>query len=313
MWYSGKNRQIQNQPDFELASGAIGVATSNDGIKWEPLAGDETAGAVLAPNDDWWAFDTLHVGVGDVHVMSNQVVKNSMGLYWMYYFGGDESEPTLGGSNGTAPPGSRMCIGVALSNDGIHWGRVEGEYASGAILEPREGEVFVGWPQVVQASSSPDLWYMYFHVLCKETRRFKVGCAQSKNCVEWQRLDAYIFEPALSDGAFDAGGVSARCVLRDGDEWLMYYEAINLMGTHSIGLARSRDGIGWTRTDKPVLEPSADPSSWDAKAVSRPWVVPCGDGSAMLYYVGRSVSGVQAIGAAQSDGANWASFSKCTN
>jgi len=27
-----------------------------------------------------------------------------------------------------------MSIGVALSNDGVHWGRVEGEHPSGALL-----------------------------------------------------------------------------------------------------------------------------------------------------------------------------------
>ena len=30
-----------------------------------------------------------------------------------------------------------MSIGLALSNDGVHWGRLEGDYASGAILEQR--------------------------------------------------------------------------------------------------------------------------------------------------------------------------------
>ena len=44
-----------------------------------------------------------------------------------------------------------MSIGVALSNDGIHWGRVEGEHSSGAVLEPNEGQLFVGWPQVEHA------------------------------------------------------------------------------------------------------------------------------------------------------------------
>lgn len=45
--------------------------------------------------------------------------------------------------------GGRMSVGVALSNDGVHWGRIEGEHSSGAALEPREGETFVGWPQVM--------------------------------------------------------------------------------------------------------------------------------------------------------------------
>jgi hypothetical protein len=64
----------------------------------------------------------------------------------MYFFGGDANEVEGGGGVGEA-----MSIGVALSNDGLHWGRVEGEHSSGAVLEPNEGQLFVGWPQAERA------------------------------------------------------------------------------------------------------------------------------------------------------------------
>eukprot|EP00962_Isochrysis_galbana_P005293 scaffold1442_cov109-Isochrysis_galbana.AAC.3 len=76
--------------------------------------------------------------------MSSRVIQNGLGLYWMFYFGGDHD--TTGGGPAMLR-GGRMSIGVALSNDGVHWGRIEGEHSSGAALEPREGETFVGWPQ----------------------------------------------------------------------------------------------------------------------------------------------------------------------
>eukprot|EP00965_Chrysotila_dentata_P198554 6178866-Pleurochrysis_carterae.AAC.2 len=64
----------------------------------------------------------------------------------MFYFGGDGNEVSLSES---APPtvGANMRIGLALSNDGVHWGRVEGEHSSGAVLEPQQGQTFIGWPQ----------------------------------------------------------------------------------------------------------------------------------------------------------------------
>lgn len=50
--------------------------------------------------------------------------------------------------------GLRMRIGLALSYDGVHWTRMEGEHHSGAVFDVgEEGEwdsLLNGWPQVVQ-------------------------------------------------------------------------------------------------------------------------------------------------------------------
>merc|ERR1719393_1232641 len=132
MWYSGRSGQIADNV-VQDTTGCIGLAQSTDGLVWERLAGDEVGGACLAPNDEsWWCFDTMHVGVGDVHVFSSRMVQHNAGLYWMYFFGGDANEAEEGKGLGAA-----MSIGLALSNDGVHWGRLEGDYASGAILEQR--------------------------------------------------------------------------------------------------------------------------------------------------------------------------------
>ena len=96
----------------------------------------------------------------------------------MYFFGGDANEVEGGGGVGEA-----MSIGVALSNDGIHWGRVEGEHSSGAVLEPNEGQLFVGWPQVIQIGSDPERWRMYFHALNTKTKRYEIGIASSPDGV----------------------------------------------------------------------------------------------------------------------------------
>lgn len=112
-------------------------------------------------------------------------------------------------------------------------------------------------------------------------------------------------------GGFDSAGVSARCVLRapSGAGWLMFYEAQDGARQHSIGLARSTDGVEWKRCmDSPVLEHSPDTDAWDGAAVARPWVVPMADGLARMYYLGRDVAGAQGIGMAESDGADWTSW-----
>jgi len=138
-----------------------------------------------------------------------------------------------------------------------------------------------------------------------------IGVAESNNCVEWKQIGNCM--EAGEAGRFDSGGVSARCVLRDptGAGWLMYFEAQDENQRHTIGRARSTDGLRWERDDVPVLEPSGEAESWDGGAVARPWMVPIDDGKACLYYVGRSKStGVQGIGMAMSDGTDWTRFAR---
>lgn len=321
MWYSGRPEGFREDA-VPIATGCVGLAQSKDGIVWERLAGDEPGGSCLAPNDESpWAFDTTHVGVGDVHLPER--VQSKAGPYRMYYFGGDANEPPQGSPAPAGIVGTAMSIGVALSNDGVHWERVEGSYASGAVLEPKKGQLFVGWPQVIMTSVEPEAsgaWRMYYHALNIETMRFEIGLATSDDGMVWEHAEESALTPGR-DGAFDSGSVSARCVVRepaasggggsDHGGWLMFYEAQDAARRHTIGLARSSDGVSWVRGDAPVFEPSDVSGAWDGTAVSRPWVVPLEDGSAMLYYLGRGEAPAdgsapsQGIGVARSDGTDW--------
>ena len=49
-------------------------------------------GMVLTPSTNWWTFDTHHVSVGSVVMMSSEKVRASSGVLWMYYDGGDNEE-----------------------------------------------------------------------------------------------------------------------------------------------------------------------------------------------------------------------------
>jgi hypothetical protein len=81
----------------------------------------------------------------------------------MYYFGGNYEAVSLAphSTNDKTIKGMRMRIGLALSQDGIHWSRVEGEYPTGAIVDVGDaGEfdaLFVGWPQVLFAIADLNL------------------------------------------------------------------------------------------------------------------------------------------------------------
>ncbi|GFR43366.1 hypothetical protein Agub_g4437, partial [Astrephomene gubernaculifera] len=78
----------------------VGVAVSRDGLHWfrgsDAVEGSRGAaaaadvGSVLAPNADWWTFDTCHLTPTDVQVFSNSSAgSGGVGVYWMFYSGGD--------------------------------------------------------------------------------------------------------------------------------------------------------------------------------------------------------------------------------
>ncbi|KAL1522065.1 hypothetical protein AB1Y20_021709 [Prymnesium parvum] len=306
MWYSGRPTNFATDV-VPIGSGYIGVAESADGLSWQRVAGDQEHGSVVAPScARARAFDSTHVGVGDVIPPAG-----TESVYRMLYFGGDESTPSLG--QATLPKGSRMAIGMATSSDGIHWMRQSGLLPSGALVEPSDNQVFVGWPQLLMRTRpSRPRHLLYYHAL--EDGKFRIHVASSDDLLNWT-LHGCCLDVAATAGAFDSRGVSARCVVEDPinpEELLMFYEGQDGSGAHSIGVARgSYDGLQWERHGSdPVFSPSTDASAWDGVAVSRPSLVPLGDGSARLYYLGKSAQGVQAIGVAESQGRDWTSWAR---
>jgi hypothetical protein len=132
MWYAGRAEGFASDV-MPIATGAIGLAVSHDGLTWELACGTGDAGECLGPSDDPGAFDATHIGVGDVLGTGGSAMR-------MLYFGGGEAAKDLGG--GRTVRGVHMGISVATSSDaGLHW-----ERGGTALLEPQEGALFVGWP-----------------------------------------------------------------------------------------------------------------------------------------------------------------------
>ncbi|KAJ1637894.1 hypothetical protein T492DRAFT_271469 [Pavlovales sp. CCMP2436] len=269
MWYSARGADFDPEV-VSLSTGRIGLATSSDGVSWN------REGAVLTENkDEWFFFDTTHVGIGDVQVMSSQSEKTGgVGMYWCYYFGGDATRKRDDG-----PKGESMSIGLAMSSDGIHWGRVEGEHPNGAILIPDENEAqfdsaFVGWPQVVIHAELD--YILYYHTIDVKSGKYVVAAARGKDAVQFSKVGPVL--EAGPPGSFDARGAGARHIIEPRIEgsprYLMFYEAIDDEGTHSIGLATSKDGLQWDKVgDGPAFAPSTEFGAWDGGAVGRPNVV----------------------------------------
>ncbi|CAM9855152.1 unnamed protein product [Ectocarpus fasciculatus] len=192
MWYHGQDTEWNEEGEgvMDIGTGSrIGRAESTDGLTWRRTAGQMAMSSVLDKNtEQWWGFDTAHVGLGDVNLGASSRVATESSVYFMYYFGGDYEEtdvqaefgltnPVVCGDSNAPPKGVRMRIGVALSQDGLNWCRVEGEHPTGACVDVGgSGEwdrLFVGWPVVINHMEKE--FRMYYQALDPDTKKFRIG------------------------------------------------------------------------------------------------------------------------------------------
>eukprot|EP00898_Chlorokybus_atmophyticus_P005514 jgi/Chlat1/5964/Chrsp4S06288 len=293
--------------------GSVGVATSANGVVWRRGAKDVNAdedavGQMMTRNSgNWWTFDVRQLAASDVLLMSSG--GGAAGVYWLYYAGGDfelvdvpEQLAALTGLRAGPQKGLRTRIGLAMSQDGRHFARIEGDHHSGAILDCGEAgtwdEFGVVAPQVVMHATGD--MRMYYHAFDQTRGCFTVGLARSRDGIRWKRIGRVLAKgPA---GAPDERGAAARCVVPapSGQGYLMLYEALSAEGKHSICLATSDDGLTWSRSEGgPVLSAAAQ-GSWDSEGVGQPCLVDMEDGQWRLYYTGWDASGVASIGMAES-------------
>ncbi len=306
MWYYG--RDVTFDREITLPSGRVGHAVSQDGISWQRVRGPGVMGSVLDPHSDPTRFDSAHVGHSDVQKIGD--------TYWMWYFGGSQ---TIATERGFDRRGFPLRAGLAVSRDGLHWTRTDGPY-DGALMDvgaPGDFDAFViGWPQVIRWDDGS--WRMYYHSVV-QGQGYVLGWAESDDGFRWEKRGP-IFGPGAK-GRFDDYGVATRQMIRHQGRWLMFYEGCQDVGElpqvdRQIGLAVSEDGLNWERVDGPndnksiLAQAPKGSGRWDFR-MGCPWVVPLGDGSLRMYYIGSNeanrerlgeLASIHQIGMAVSDG-----------
>jgi hypothetical protein len=268
MWYHGRSRRRSNSSNNNihtlppLSTGHIGRATSYNGLVWsrDTIGSVDTdqIGVSLGLNtDSWYGFDTSHVGLGQVLLpMTSPTIRSEGGVYVMYYFGGNYEQTDITSYIPNIPSnkeekedvttttaninnndnkvsslkltGMKLRIGAAISQDGVTWGRIEGDDPSGACMVPYDKcdinnddvsiainevtkmeyviheELYCGWPEVVvnnnnnPASSSSaasdttktrlDNYYMYYSTMLKESKQKVLACAISNNGFAFSKM-----------------------------------------------------------------------------------------------------------------------------
>lgn len=219
---------------------------------------------------DWDSGDVL-----------NPSVVHFQGEYWNYYSGYD---------------GKTWNTGVATSSDGVHWtkrgrilgpdagngsalvvgGRIRYWYQTGSPVEialdgrivlktgPRGSwdERGVADPDVIERNGELYLYYLGMD----RARRQRLGVARSRDGVVWEKLVSNPIVELGALGAFDEMGLGEPAVWTSGGSYWMLYTGRARGEKRRIGLAKSPDGIHWTR--QPLVIEGTEP--WDKEVVCDP-------------------------------------------
>jgi len=341
MWYHGRSTAHEEEMEGKLpplTTGRIGRATSRNGLVWEKdtkgSAAEDMEGVSLGLNkEEWWGFDTAHVGLGNVLLpMTTPAVLNEGGVYIMYFMGGTHEEQKIADLvTGELPAemgektmkGIGMKIGIAVSQDGVTFGKVEGDDPTGACIAPYQKndpnaekvprdfpeEIYCAWPDVVVNPKAPKAegFMMFYSSMTKDTKEKCIVRAISEDGFRWFKTGV-VLKP--DEEGFDSSGCARCCVVPNADydkatgKWAltkgftMYYDGGSKDDKkHRIMQAESRDGKTWKKLG--VVLDVGEEGSWDHGGVSSAHVIRLDDGSERMYYTGQAADGSTKIGAAR--------------
>lgn len=340
MWYHGRSvEQDEDKSLPPLSTGRVGRAISKNGLVWEKDLNGSTdvdiEGVSLGLNEDsWWGFDTAHLGLGSVLLpMTTPAVMTEGGIYMMYYFGGNFEETKINQYTKADMPddatikGMNLRIGVAVSQDGETWGRVEGDDPTGACMVAYnkddlntldmakmkdddnksdvnlKEELYCGWPEVVvkidEKNDANSGFFMYYSTMTKEDKQKCLGVAVSSDGFRWYKRGICL-EPSADEDSLDDGGV-ARCNVSqnasyndldqtwaDAPGYTMLYEGVSTLDNkHRILKATSPEGRVWTKQGVVLELGDSENDDWDCDGVGSPNVLRMDDGSQRMYYIGQ--------------------------
>ena len=227
------------------------LATTSDGMAWQKQ------GVVLAPGPAKWEGS---------YIAANGAAMQS-GPQWLYWY--------------VAGPMERPVIGVAHSSDAQRWTKL-----ASPVLEPGP---YMSWdedgvadPYVIRAGS----WYYLYYLGQDRARRQRLGVARSTDGVHWEKLRSNpVMEPGEA-GSFDERGLGEPAVWSARGFYWMLVTGRDWNEVRRMGLARSTDGIHWTRL--PVVIAGSRP--WDSKTMCDPTVEVEPGGDVRVWFGGGDIA-----------------------
>ncbi len=233
--------------EFDGRAWHTAAATSVDGITWTKQ------GRVISPNPEDGAYIAAN---GSALPVGEEL--------WYWY-----------------ETGYPLRIALAKSKDGRTWSREPGFVLDRGPYRSFD-EIAVADPYVVRVA---DFFYL-FYLGQDRAGRQQLGVARSKDGVTWDKLRS---NPILSVGptnSFDEE-LGEPAVWSSGGWWWMLYTGRAHDERRSLGLARSRDGVNWTRVQDFRIEGD---QAWDSKVLADPTVEQMPDATIRVWFGGGDVA-----------------------
>jgi len=199
---------------------------------------------------------------------------------------GDKKYMFYIGWNAATTVGYRLAIGVAISTDN---GKSFVKYSEGPILDRSVYDNCLCASPFVYIED--DLWRMWYvsgtHwelINGRPEPFYHIKYASSSDGLNWERKGIVCID-------YDdfTEGISRPCIVKKGNDYIMFYSFRNnkdyrtdLLNSYRIGYAFSQDGISWIRKDQDVGIALAG-KGWDSEMVAYPYVIEFRDRYYMFY------------------------------
>ncbi len=230
---------------FDGSGYRTGLASSDDLVSWrrEGMLMDRGApGSVTEHNValTWILRDNDLFGSGELRRIDGRYV----GTYHAYPKPGYEAGPAV--------------IGMCLSDDLRTWDLSEPVLRAGDGAEWEHAGLYKSCIVEFPPGSS-HRFAMYYNAKNRENDWLEqTGVAFSDDLVRWERYDGNPVLPVGPAGAFDDVFASDPCVLRVDDAYAMFYFGLSSDGYARDGVAFSRDGLRWQKSDEVLIDVGAE-------------------------------------------------------
>lgn len=199
-------------------------------------------------------------------------IKKYKGKYWMFY----HSYPTVGYEQGPAE------IGVAWTEDEslLTWTR-----HPEPVLSWKNGQ---GWDNAglytMDVIEYHGKFYMFYNAKDKEKWLWteQTGVAVSEDLFHWEKYEGNPVLPYTKPGKFDGYFASDPVVVRDGEDWVMFYYGFDGVKGQE-GIAFSKDLLHWEAYPEPIMR-VGDEGEIDSRQAHKPSIL-MKDGMLYHFYV----------------------------
>lgn len=177
-------------------------------------------------------------------------------------------------------------IGLCYSDDLLQWDIKESVLIPNPDCSWESGGLYKSW--ILEADGTFYLFYNAKNITTGDWLE-QTGVATSTDLVSWERHGSNPILPVSSTEAFDDHFASDPCVLKHGENWVMFYFGLSYDSHARNSAAFSKDLFHWEKSNK-ILIDIGTKGEIDSKYAHKPGIIAKGD---KLYHFYCAVSPVK--------------------